>query len=275
MIALWRLAIILGLLAALAACAIVPVPDTVRVALLAPFEGRYAEVGYDLLYAARLGVSDNGNPNVELLPIDDGGTVAAARQRAAALVEDPLVTVVLVAGYPATDPATLSGFGDLPVIVIGHWGVEAPVDSAFVLASAGITRLLDSPRMDIIDAAQIAPPVTGGEVFALKQFPTLRDNLTEIAIVTSASLPDDDFTTRYQASDLFAPEPGLLATLAYDAAAIATRLAPKSRSSVTRDLTNDTFDSLNGRIRFANGYWSGAPIHVYRYVNGELQLRPD
>ncbi|MCS7070642.1 MAG: hypothetical protein NZM00_03995, partial [Anaerolinea sp.] len=45
-----------------------------RIALIAPFEGRYREVGYNALYAARLALAD-AESGVQLLPLDDGGSV--------------------------------------------------------------------------------------------------------------------------------------------------------------------------------------------------------
>ncbi len=38
----------------LSACAVKRTPTIYRIALLAPFEGRYREIGYNALYAARM-----------------------------------------------------------------------------------------------------------------------------------------------------------------------------------------------------------------------------
>jgi len=74
-----------------------------RVALLAPFEGRYREIGYNALYAARLAFTESGFANVELMPIDDGGSVVTAVLRARALTHDPQVIGALILGYQAAD----------------------------------------------------------------------------------------------------------------------------------------------------------------------------
>jgi ABC-type branched-subunit amino acid transport system substrate-binding protein len=62
-----------------------------RIALLAPFEGRYREVGYNAYYAALLALGESGSTQIELLAVDDGGSPATAAQRAAALARDPWV----------------------------------------------------------------------------------------------------------------------------------------------------------------------------------------
>ena len=63
-----------GMILIMCGCAIVKAPITTRVALLAPFEGRYREVGYNALYAARLAFADSSIMSIELLAVDDGGT---------------------------------------------------------------------------------------------------------------------------------------------------------------------------------------------------------
>ena len=53
-------------------CAVNRTAEITRIALLAPFEGRYREVGYDLLYAARLALREGGYTGIEILPANLG-----------------------------------------------------------------------------------------------------------------------------------------------------------------------------------------------------------
>ncbi|MFN8375157.1 MAG: ABC transporter substrate-binding protein [Anaerolineae bacterium] len=252
----------------LSSCAVVRTTLPPRIALLAPFEGRYREMGYNAYYAIRLAFAD-ANLNVEFLPIDDGGSAASAVERARALALDPQVQAALVMGYAATSAETQQAFGDVPLLVIGHWSAQPQREGVFLLASPELGHLITTPAsVDVTDAAHLAPPLVGGEVFALAQFPLLREQLLEnVILVSSASLPDAAFTERYQASAEFAPAPNLLATLAYDAARIAIQAVTSSatRAEAVETLSTTTFEGINGSIRFADGYWLDAPIHYYVY----------
>jgi ABC-type branched-subunit amino acid transport system substrate-binding protein len=248
-------------------CAVQTTPSVIRIGLLAPFEGRYREIGYDLLYAARLALRDAGQAHLELFPIDDGGAVESAIDRAEALRRNPLVQVVMVAGLAATDPQTLAAFGDLPVIVIGHWGVENPPDTVFVLANAESAQMWTvSGRSELIDVVENEGELIGGEILALAQFPRLREDLTGVTIITSAKFPDAAFSTRYIESDLYVDPPGLLAMLGYDATGIAAQVSMgRSREQVRQALTTLDYTGLHGTIRFNRGFWQDAPIYGYQY----------
>lgn len=259
---------LLGFLLSLTgACAIVRTEVATRIALLAPFEGRYREIGYNALYAARLALQDSGVTSVELLPIDDGGTAASAADRARALAGDPLVKMAIVLGYAAADADTQRAFGDISVLVVGFWGTRPQTETTFMLSSCNLEgHITTSARIQVTAAAQLDTPIVGGEVFALEQFPRLRESLDGITIVSSASLPDAEFAERYRQSGQFAPEPGLLASLTYDAASIAAVANPaETRSEMQSALGAIIYSGLNGAISFENGCWRDAPIHEYGY----------
>jgi ABC-type branched-subunit amino acid transport system substrate-binding protein len=263
---LWLLAVL-----SLAACSVVQTPPVLRIALLAPFEGRYREVGYDLLYSARLALVDGGYTNIELLPIDEGGSIETAELRARAIAADERVRVALVAGYPATHQATQIAFADVPLIVIGNWDAQPARSGVFILANKAPPTTAPS-RIDIIQAAQYPAPVIGGAVFALKQFPLLRADLTGVTIVSSAALPDAQFTERYLASDLFVPEPGLLVTIAYDATHIAAQSVLQADTRSVLAAVN--YSGLNGIIRFdSSGFWKDAPLITYGYDDSKHLIR--
>lgn len=232
-----------------------------KIVLLSSFEGRYREVGYDALYAARLALSDAGYEQITLLPIDDGGTELLAADRIHALENDPSVEVILASGLFATSSTAQAALNRLPMLIIGHWNTAPHPPQTYMLANPALDDLLTESNANIQAMANFDAPLVGSEILSLWQFPMLRDDLSDIQIVSSATLPDASFTERYGAGDQFAPDPNLLATLTYDA----TRLV--AESIVTNTLLSEiTYDGLNGTIAFdENGYWREAPINVYQY----------
>jgi hypothetical protein len=132
------------------------------------------------------------------------------------------------------------------------------------------------PRINVTDAAQLPHRLIGGEVFALQGFRHLSDSLEGIEVVSSAALPDAAFSERYLTSDQFAPEPGLLATLAYDAMNIALNAVDGNvtRADVRNRLAEMHYEGLNGAIEFEDGFWLNAPINRYHYDDGALLASP-
>lgn len=110
-------------MAALSSCGLTDSrSDTVvKIGLVAPFEGRYREVGYDVIYSARLAVreanqaSGPGRVKILLVAVDDFGDPEMARESAEAMVIDPDV-----------------------VAVIGHWLPETTAAAAPIYASEGL-----------------------------------------------------------------------------------------------------------------------------------------
>ncbi|HEX2908386.1 MAG TPA: hypothetical protein VHO69_16050 [Phototrophicaceae bacterium] len=239
----------------MAACG--PQPQEIsRVALVAPFEGRYREVGYNALYAARLAFQDRGRSEIELLAIDDGGTVETAVDRAHALAQDPLVKAVVVLGYAATAAETQQAFGDLPVLVAGQWGTKPETENVLLLANPVLADIITAPsRVEITDVARLKTPLVGGEVFGLEQFTALEGPLAGIMIVSSGSLPEAAFRERYRASGPFTPEPNLVTTLTYQALRMVLESNMGSRADISRSLS----------AHFQAGYWTDAPVNTYRY----------
>jgi ABC-type branched-subunit amino acid transport system substrate-binding protein len=115
--------VIAFLILALAACGVLPggTAPVVRFGLVAPFEGRHREIGYDLIYAARLAVRECngrggvGGYRVELVALDDGGSPELAMRAAESLAIDPAV-----------------------VGVIGHWLDETTAAARPVYSEAGL-----------------------------------------------------------------------------------------------------------------------------------------
>lgn len=248
-----------------------------RLALIAPFEGRYREIGYNALYAARLALAESG-ADIELVPLDDGAIYAPDRARA--VQGDPLMLAALLIGEDATFILTQEALGDLPALIVGTWSTP-PQDGVLALTSADISAQVEPmSSLSVIDAAQLPTTFAGSDLLMLDGFRLRRQNagltFENVRLISSASLPDADFTARYQGSDTFAPTPNLLATLVYDASNIAADAILSASGS--RDLTRvaleqTTYTGLNGVIRFEGSYWANAPVHIYHFdANGGLFL---
>ena len=73
----------------------------VKIGLVAPFEGRYRDVGYEVIYAVRLAVREANAAgglagySVELLALDDSGDPDMAAAQARKIATDPQVVGVI------------------------------------------------------------------------------------------------------------------------------------------------------------------------------------
>ncbi|RMG84549.1 MAG: hypothetical protein D6712_11065, partial [Chloroflexi bacterium] len=127
----WLFGLILILVSS--SCAIVRHQPVYKLALLAPFEGRYREVGYNALYAARMALQD-ADGRITLLPVDDGGSAENAQSRAKALELDTSVIGVIVLGPHAIQENILTEFTTLPTIIVGEWGAQ-PTSHVFIASN--------------------------------------------------------------------------------------------------------------------------------------------
>ena len=223
-----------------------------KIALLAPFEGKYREIGYNALYAVRLAFGDAEPQDVQLLAIDDGGTVESAIARVNALNLDPAVAAIIALGPAATHASTQIA-NDKPLILVGNWGHDrADPDSLYAVNS------------------RLAKAQFSYDLLMLAEARDMLEDLHNVSIVSSGALPDSNFSERYVNSALFAPPPNLLATLTYDM----TRLALAALSN-GEALSTTAYDGINGLISFVDGYWVDAPINRYRYDGDQLVLTSD
>jgi ABC-type branched-subunit amino acid transport system substrate-binding protein len=117
------------LIFALSACTVTR--PTIKLGLVAPFEGRYRSVGYDVIWAVRLAVREANEQDlvtgygVELVALDDMGDPDRAREQAAKLAVDPQVVVVLGHWLVATTTAAADDYASAGLALLAAGGVEA------------------------------------------------------------------------------------------------------------------------------------------------------
>lgn len=103
------------------------VAPVIKVGLVAPFEGRHRDTGYDVLYSARLAVREInaaggvGGTRIALVAIDDGGNPENAQAAAESLLIDPGVVAVVGHWLPETTEtaAPLYIHNELPFLAGG------------------------------------------------------------------------------------------------------------------------------------------------------------
>jgi len=147
--------LLLLLLLAASGCQQVAAP--VKIGLVAPFEGRHREIGYDAIYAARLAVreingrGDRGGPRIELVALDDSADPELARQAAASLVVDPDVVAVLGHWLPETTAAAKDVYSQetLPLLPLGRQPfvevAPSTLPASFREAYAAVTPFDETP----------------------------------------------------------------------------------------------------------------------------------
>lgn len=239
--------LLLLLTMSLAACGTGEARLPKKIALLAPFEGQYREIGYNALYALRLAFTDVAPMDVQLLAVDDGGTLASAIARIQALNLDTAVAAVIALGPQATHAAAQMA-NDKPLILVGNWGQDRADEDSFYASDRDLAKSRGSGGFDM-----------------LAQTRALADDPAELRFYSSGSLPDEAFRQRYLNSGLYAPAPNLLATLTYDIGRLAlSAIINGTAISATEHL------GLTGRIRFEDGYWADAPRNRFRYDGDRL-----
>jgi len=231
----------------LAACGTGEASLPKKIALLAPFEGQYREIGYNALYALRLAFADAEPMNVQLLATDDGGTIASAIARVRALNLDPAVAAIIAIGPLATHPAAQLA-NDKPLILIGNWGHDRADEDSLYASDSYLAQTRQSGDRDM-----------------LAQTRALAADPAKLRFYSSGSLPDEAFRQRYLNSALYAPAPNLLATLTYDIGRLALSAIVDGAA-----IHATAYHGLTGRIRFEDGYWADAPRSRFRYEGDRL-----
>jgi hypothetical protein len=197
--------------------------------LLAPFEGRYREIGYEALYAARLALVD-AESALDLLPIDDGGTADLAVLRARAIAQLDHAAAVILLGHHASSADVQAALAPLPTWIVGWWGHEAVFSHVSEFFPQRIVALTETSDAETLLASARTPNLGAiGDAGGLSGFARLRSAaglpVEEVLILSSGGLPNPQFAQRYLNSAPFAPPPRLIAAQVYDAVMLISRAA--------------------------------------------------
>jgi ABC-type branched-subunit amino acid transport system substrate-binding protein len=280
----------------------------VKVALVAPFEGRYREVGYEVIYAVRLAVREANAAggvagySVELTALDDSGDPAAAAEQARKLDTDPQVMGVIGDWLEATTqsaaplyaaeglPLLATAAADLPPAAFRLWLTPAAMQAA---AAGGQLCPLPCDTLDDLTwltntrAQPGSGAIYGPPLWGQPQFAALAGTAaTGVRFVAAAPYPaesaDPAFAARYRAIS-GGVEPRANAVLAYDAARLLldalarsaahgggpSRAGGLSRAGVNSALAQSAFQGLSGPIHFdAQHNWAEAKGWVYQWEDG-------
>ncbi|HLV43374.1 MAG TPA: ABC transporter substrate-binding protein [Aggregatilineales bacterium] len=208
----------------LAAACLPATPEVVKIGLVAPFEGRYREIGSDVIPAVRLAIHEWAALNsgrggralaFELVSYDDEGDPLQAVEQARKLASDPDVEIVIGHWLDSTSQAALPVYtaADLRLIT---W-ITLPVDFPNAVLNLAPSQtslqgaaerwlrqaepgmLLLSGTGDVQEAVTMlerAPrdqPVIGAPVFGLAQFGALAGEQADgVYYVTGNALPADN-----------------------------------------------------------------------------------
>jgi ABC-type branched-subunit amino acid transport system substrate-binding protein len=128
--------------------------------LVAPFEGRYRLIGYDVIYSARLAVREinaaggiDGH-RVALVALDDGGDPQLAYDAARTLSIDPNVVAVVGHWLPETTAAATPVYAEagLPLVALhsAENGTVAVISAEFFNAYTAITPFGEEPGANAV-----------------------------------------------------------------------------------------------------------------------------
>jgi ABC-type branched-subunit amino acid transport system substrate-binding protein len=158
------------------------VDPVVKIGLVGPFEGRHRDLGYDVIYSARMAVREIneaggvGGYRVALVTLDDFGDSEMAAETAAALAADPAVVAVMGHWLPETTAAAAAVYDSarLPYIQAGDEPI-GPMDPSLLPDD------FKQSYADITPFDEVAGP------FAATAYDTFYLLLTAIAIAADSN----------------------------------------------------------------------------------------
>ncbi len=206
-------------------------PPVAKIGIIAPFEGRYRQIGYEVIPAARLAIREyaarttHRDLAIEIVAFDDEGDPQRAVEQAQKLIADPMVKIVIGHWRDDTTEAALPLYrrAGLPVIAFstrdqtagGQVYNLAPSQARLQAAArdwldtqtiAGVIDL-DQSEDVVAEATRFLglqrnasqPLLVGGPEWGTTQFYALTDKRAEgVYFVSGAAQPGDlrdDFWT--------------------------------------------------------------------------------
>lgn len=288
------------LITALAGCQ--PEPRRVaKIGLVAPFEGRYREIGSDVILAVRLALQEWAAADtersvfIELVAYDDMGDPELAAEQSAKLAADPEVLVVIGHWRDITTSAALPAYVEaaLPLITYSTDDVDNPagllnlapsqdmltdaIDAWAESENLSVVTLMNSQPTIQQDIAQLEAALSGvyetdtipvgGPAWDIAQFPAMAPRRAQDGILFASGLTNsvpEVFAADYREHSL-GLEPGPYAVTAYQAGWLAIQMVLEHFGE---ESALDTVDIAFGE----DGRRSDAPIHLYRWESGQRQL---
>lgn len=325
-------------------------PPTLKIGMIAPFEGLYRPQGYAALYAVKLAIRERNRAGgvvgygIELVALNDDGEPTAAALQARKLAVDadvvgvvgpltrataeaaagPLAEAGLAWVAPASVPdhvvrdqanafrlfaadadlasalvgwAARQGSADLLLAIPEMGSFSAALNAAATAARIPVTTTVPVEGQAAVlllggDAAEAATILQGAQAFlkggsigggpeaAGEAFwQRMRPFGVEMVWATSLRPRVWPSSLAQGYAELAGSELGPAAALAYDATqvlldAVAQDIVAHGkpgRAGVAAALARVERDGLNGLIAFdAAGSWRGAPVELYRAVDGRL-----
>ncbi|BCX04146.1 MAG: hypothetical protein KatS3mg053_2084 [Candidatus Roseilinea sp.] len=257
-----------SILVVLTACA-APRP-VVKIALVAPFEGRLRQVGYAAFPALRLAIRDRiatggaGSVHVTFIAYNDDGDPATAARIARNVALDPEVVGVIGHLVPSTTLAALPVYtqAGLPVLAPSVPANVLPRDPlVFRMGPAAPSRNRQTSNVPCaaLDPSWAATDWPFGECVAdappVSELPGAQQALAAFTELSLGPLPGPRSIVAYDATNV------LLDAIALDAQ---VRGMP-TRAGVADALRRVSHDGLLGRITLdRDNTWADAPMWVYR-----------
>lgn len=248
------------------------VPSTkpsIKIALVGPFEGRYRDVGIEVIYAVRLAIRETNAQGgvsgytVELMGFDDSGDPDQAIMQAKKVATDPQVVAAVGNWLPSTTQAAAP--------------VYDRVGIPFVAMSSANDLPSSTFRLWNRESTCPSPCITLDEWFLTRQL------LITNYLITPSPLPQDSsdpsFADHYKKISQ-GVEPRFLATLAYDATKIILQAVEHdvktngkpTRLGVAAALTQTDHNGLSGRVTFdEKRNWVEGKGWMYKWEEGKLK----
>jgi hypothetical protein len=285
-------------------------PSVVKIGFVAPFEGRYREIGDEVIPAARLAVRQfvqqfpNSKVVVELVAYDDQGDPALATEQARKLVADPAVVIVVGHWRDETTLAALPVYKQAGIPLVAYDSVELPSDGTTynLSPSANDFRELaetwsrghDAPsrviqslsddlfaQVDAVRSAVDGPPdgkMIGGPDWGSHQFRILVGaTLHQLYFVTGAPFPADLSAEGWTPSQINIFTDGFEeGSLGAPPGMLSVRAYEATWFAIRKvtNLTTTTPGSIPApNFEFdAAGRLYDAPVYLYDWQNGQPQL---
>ena len=289
-------------------------PATIKIGLVAPFSGRYREIGYQAVHGARLALSEfnaaggaHGRP-VSLLALDDASDADTAIEQANRMLTDSAVVAVIGHWLDGTTRAAVPIYAraGLPILATSA-APRAPENGGrtffrlYPTTEVLATAMEDTATQyglramclcDVVTGAELltighsdnlSPAVVGGPLWSLREFARLAgDNADGSYFVTPGPHPPavteaSVFLANHRAA--FPDEPvGWTSLHAYEATRVLlTALSTNSEPTATyvaEALTQTDFYGVSRHVSFDEGGEWATPQLSASMWRGGRRVRP-